>query len=86
MTGVELDPPSPPFPKPSTSRQLSGRSPSRTLPTGHFDLAIGIGDNTLNFAQAKAITSGNPLVLERPSRTRNWPACPAWTGRTTGTW
>ncbi|MCT9870510.1 hypothetical protein [Paenarthrobacter aurescens] len=23
-----------------------------------------IGDNTLNFAQAKAITSGNPLVLE----------------------
>ena len=24
-----------------------------------------IGDNTLNFAQAKAITSGNPLVLEK---------------------
>jgi hypothetical protein len=24
-----------------------------------------IGDNTLNFAQAKSSTSGNPLVLEK---------------------
>lgn len=54
---------------------------------GRLDVRVieDIGDNTLNFAQAEAITSGNPLG-RRLSRSRNWPALAALNVPTTAEW